>query len=150
MTSHGNLGVLHKPYFMVWGNLGKNATLLRCDLTMSHTCFVLQHSTQYCDKSWIHFSWVTLRTSYYLQAVQYLALYIIPFRHVMLNGNATKWDFHCLWPGFSWEIAHMELKEEKLVTRQQKKLWADICLHSIVDAIRRNSGYGIWVWSDHS
>ena len=47
---------------------------------------------QYCDKSWIHLSWVTLRTSYYLQAVQYLPLYIIlVFRHVMLNDNVTKW-----------------------------------------------------------
>jgi len=46
----------------------------------------------------------------------------------MLNENET----------LTWEIAHMELIEEKLITRQQKPISV-----SIVDAIRRNSGYGI-------
>jgi len=125
MTSRGNLGVLHKLCSMVWGNLGKKYNYLMWHHYVTYTsCIATNHEL----------SWVTLRTSYYLQAVQCLPLYIIPvFRHVMLNGNAAKWlplSLTC--------VFGMELIEEKLVTRQQKKLW--VYIHS------RCHQEKFWIW----
>ena len=70
-------------------NLGKMqipvAIVTSRDVTLSHTHLV---RVLYCN---IENHGFTLRMSYYLQAVQYLQLYIIPvLRYVMLNDNGTK------------------------------------------------------------
>jgi len=88
MTSRRNLGVLHKPYSMAWGNLGKkcNSRSTPLDVT-SHTRLVLQ---QIMNSPFLSHP----EDELLLASCAMLAIYLGTWCLMAMPQN----DFHCLWP----------------------------------------------------